>query len=233
MKALLLAAGLGTRLRPLTEHTPKCLVPIHGRPLLDYGLDMLLDGGGVDHAWINTHHLAAKVAAHVRASRWAARTTLFHEPELLGTGGTLLANRAELAGDPLLVAHADNLCTFDVRKFAAAHAARPPGVQMTMMTFVTDTPESCGIVELDVEGRVVAFHEKVRTPPGRVANGAVYILEPTVIDFLAELGRPVIDLSTEVLPRFVGRIVAHPNDGYLRDIGTPAALAAAEREFPG
>jgi mannose-1-phosphate guanylyltransferase len=232
LKALLLAAGFGTRLRPLTEHTPKCLVPIHGRPLLDYWLDRLLDDG-IDHAVINTHYLADKVQAHVRASRWASRTTLAHEPVLLGTGGTVLANRSALEGGPFLVAHADNLCTFDVRAFIAAHAGRPAGVEITMMTFVTDTPESCGIVQTDEQGRVVAFHEKVRNPPGRVANGAVYILEPSVLDFLSTLGRPVIDLSTEVIPRYLGRIVVHANDGYLRDIGSPEALAAAHREFPG
>lgn len=232
MKALLLAAGFGTRLRPITERTPKCLVPIHGRPLLDYWLDMLLDAG-IEHAVVNTHYLSEQVEAHVRASPWAARTTLVHEPVLLGTGGTVLKNRDALAGGPFLVAHADNLCTFDVGAFMAAHAGRPKGVDITMMTFVTDTPESCGIVESDTEGRVIAFHEKVRNPPGRVANGAVYILEPSVIDFLAGLGRTVIDLSTEVIPHYLGRIVTHANDGYLRDIGSPEALAAAHREFPG
>ena len=69
MKALLLAAGLGTRLRPLTDRTPKCLVPVLGKPLLEYWLDMLL-GGGIAEVLVNTHHLAEQVEAYREASRW-------------------------------------------------------------------------------------------------------------------------------------------------------------------
>ena len=230
MNALLLAAGLGTRLRPLTEHTPKCLIEIHGRPLLGYWLDLLLDRG-FERAIVNTHYLASQVEAFVAASRWAPRVHLVREPELLGTGGTILANRATLESGPFLVAHADNLCQFDVKSFMDAHSRRAPGVEITMMTFITDTPSTCGIVQTDALDRVVAFHEKVENPPGRVANGAVYIVEPSVVAFLAGLGKSVIDFSTDVIPRYLGRIATHPNDGYLRDIGTPEALAAAHREF--
>ena len=101
-----------------------------------------------------------------------------------------------------------------------------------MMTFDTDAPQSCGIVE-EQAGVVVAFHEKVANPPGTRANAAVYIFEPEVLDFLASLGKPVIDLSTEVLPHFLGRIHTFHNTWYHRDIGTLASLALAEREFPG
>jgi len=78
---------------------------------------------------------------------------------------------------------------------------------------------------------VIGFHEKVPNPPGRLANAAVYIMQPGVLEFLASLGGEVIDLSTQVLPHYIGRIFTHPLGGYLRDIGTPNALLAAEREF--
>ncbi|MGH9203514.1 MAG: sugar phosphate nucleotidyltransferase, partial [Vicinamibacterales bacterium] len=87
MRALLLAAGYGTRLKPLTDAVPKCLVPIRGRPLLDYWLDLLFTDG-IEAALINTHHLADRVQAFVAASRWKSRVTLVHEDSLLGTGGT-------------------------------------------------------------------------------------------------------------------------------------------------
>ncbi len=230
MRALLLAAGLGTRLRPLTETVPKCLVPVHGRPLLDYWLDHLF-AAGIARVLINTHWLASQVEAHVAASPWQDRIDLVHEPTLLGTAGTVLANRDWLGDAPYLLAHADNLTDFDVPAFLAAHAARPRDTALTMLAFRTDAPQTCGILELDADNRVRAFHEKVEDPPGNLANAAVYACEPEVTAHIAALGRPVADFSTEVIPTFVGRILAVETRGYHRDIGTPQALALAEAEF--
>lgn len=230
MRALLLAAGLGTRLRPITDHVPKCLVPIHGKPLLGYWLDMLLPNG-VERVLVNTHYLSDAVREFVAASAWRDSIEMVHEEELLGTGGTVLRNRDFLAGGPFMVVHADNLTRFDVRAFIHAHDCRPSGVDITMMTFDTDAPQSCGIVELDSRGVVIKFHEKVAKPPSNHANAAVYIFEPSVIGYLASLGKAVIDISTEVLPRYLGRMQAFNNSDYHRDIGTPESLALAEREF--
>jgi len=230
MKALLLAAGLGTRLRPLTETTPKCLVPIQGKPLMAYWLDLLLPKY-VTQVLVNTHYLPQAVQDFIQASRWRQAVTLVHEEALLGTGGTVLKNRAFLEDGPFLLAHADNLTRFDVPAFLAAHARRPPGVELTMMTFDTDTPQSCGIVEQDAEGRVVAFHEKVANPPGTRANAAVYVMEPSVIPFLASFGKEIIDLSTEVLPHYLGKMQTFHNADYHRDIGTLESLRLAEMEF--
>jgi mannose-1-phosphate guanylyltransferase len=231
MRALLLCAGLGTRLRPITATVPKCLVPIRGRPLLDYWLDSLVDGG-VERILINTHYLAERVADHVRHSQWSERATIVYEPTLLGTGGTILSNRAFFADRPFLVAHADNLSTIDIAAFMRAHLHRSPGTDMTMAVFYTDQPQSCGIVRLDPEGRVIEFHEKSANPPGNLANGAVYIFEPEAIDQLERLGKPIVDLSTEVIPTYLGRIQSYQIAGYHRDIGTVESLNRAEVEFP-
>ena len=230
MKALLLAGGFGTRLRPITDTIPKCLVPIHGRPLLQYWFDLLFPTH-VEAAVVNTHYLPEPVRAFVAASPWRERIALVHEDELLGTGGTVLANRAFFAGGPFMVAHADNLTRFDVAAFFERHRTRPAGAQITMMTFTTDHPQSCGVVELDAAGLVQGFHEKVANPPSNHANAAVYIFEPSVLDFLGSLGKPVIDLSTEVIPHFLGRMTTFHNGDYHRDIGTPESLAKAEAEF--
>ena len=230
MRALLLAAGIGSRLRPLTNTTPKCLVRVHDRPLLDYWLDLVFEGG-VERALLNTHWLAEQVQAHVAQSRWRDRIDLVHEDELLGTGGTVLANRAWFADQPFLVAHADNLTDFDVEGLLAAHRNRPSGCIMTMLAFRTDDPSSCGILELDQQNRVLAFHEKVKNPPGNLANGAVYVFEPAVIDDIAALGKSVVDLSTEVIPNYLGRILCVETSGYHRDIGNPESLRRAHLEF--
>ncbi len=228
MKALLLAAGLGTRLRPITNMVPKCLVPVRGVPLLDYWLDLLLSTREITRVLINTSYLADEVRGHVGRSRWRERVDLVHEDRLLGTGGTILANRRYLGAEAFLVAHADNLTRFDVSAFVARHRARPAGCAITMMTFDTDSPASCGIVEQDAIGVVRAMHEKVKTFHGTRANAAVYILEPEVISFIAGLGRPFVDLSTEVLPEYFGRIASFHNSTYHRDIGTTDSLRLAE-----
>ena len=230
MRALLLAAGIGSRLRPLTNTTPKCLVRVHDQPLLDYWLDLVFDGG-IERALLNTHWLSAQVRAHVENSPWYQRIDLVHEDELLGTGGTVLANRDWFGKQPFLVAHADNLTDFDVAGLITAHTNRPPGCIMTMLAFRTDDPRSCGILELDGQNRVLAFHEKVENPPGNLANGAVYIFEPEVIDDVARLGRNVVDLSTEVIPNYLGRIFCVETSGYHRDIGNPQSLRRAHLEF--
>ena len=102
-----------------------------------------------------------------------------------------------------------------------------------MLAFATDDPRSCGILELDGRGIVTAFHEKVENPPGNLANGAVYIFEPEILEFLAAMRTDVIDLSTEVMPAYLGRILAVPTAAYHRDIGNLASLARAEAEFRG
>jgi mannose-1-phosphate guanylyltransferase len=230
MRALLLAAGVGSRLLPITATTPKCLVIINRRPLLDYWLELLF-GAGIERVLINTHWLAEQVDAYVKASRWSSRIDLVHEGELLGTGGTVLANRKWFQGRPFILAHADNLTDFDVAGLIAVHRMRPSGHLMTMLGFRTDDPRSCGILELDDRGTVVAFHEKVDDPPGNLANGAVYVFEPEVIDAIAAMGRPTVDLSTEIIPRFVGRILCLETNGYHRDIGTLESLHRACVEF--
>jgi mannose-1-phosphate guanylyltransferase len=231
VKAVLLAAGLGTRLRPLTDFLPKCLAPVRGRPLLEYWLRLLLESQ-VSRVLINTHHHADLVAAYVAGSPWSDRIELSHEPVLLGTGGTLLANARFLGAEPFLVAHADNLTSFDLQALLAAHHARPEGTLITMMTFTTLDPQSCGIVTTDDRGVVNGFFEKTPNPPGNRANAAVYLFEPEVLKFIGSLNRTFVDLSSDVLPRFVGHMATWHNSTYHRDIGTLESLAAGNREFP-
>lgn len=231
MRALLLAAGLGTRLQPLTNYLPKCLVPIHGRPLLDYWLETLLDHG-VEQVLINTHYMAPMVEQYLNRSTWLPNITLVHEETLWGTGGTILRNCGFFKGEAFLVAHADNLTIFDLPTFIHQHSVRPKECEITMMVFKTPSPQSCGIVSLDSRGVVQAFHEKVLNPPGNLANGAVYILEPAVVDWMADLGKTQVDFSTEVIPHFLGKIFSYRNDLYHRDIGMMESWVEANRDFP-
>lgn len=226
MRALLLAAGLGTRLRPLTDTIPKCLVPIKGQALLGIWLDRLTQAG-IGPFLINTHYLSARVQAFVAASPYCDQVTLVHEKKLLGTAGTLIANLDFFEGQDGLLIHADNYCLADFHGFVQAHERRPSGCLMTMMTFRSDTPSSCGIVELDGRGVVVGFHEKVANPPGNLANGAVYLLSAELLQTMATELHTVMDFSTEVLQQLVGRIYTYETKAFFLDIGTPEAYDRA------
>jgi mannose-1-phosphate guanylyltransferase len=226
MRALLLAAGMGTRLRPLTETVPKCLVPIKGQALLDIWLERLQEAG-IGPCLVNTHHLSGLVESFVETSPYRYNVNLVHEAELKGTAGTLMQNLDYFRGGDAMLIHADNYCLADLSAFIQAHCKRPSECVMTMMTFRTRRPEYCGIVERDARGVVTAFHEKIINPPGDTANGGVYILSS---EFLRQLNTEfphATDFSTQVIPPFMGRIYSFHTSETFMDIGTPESYAAA------
>ena len=228
LRALLLAAGLGTRLWPLTLHTPKCLMPVAGEPLLGRWLRQL-EAAGCEAVLINTHHLADQVEAFLRERpAGPMRVQTIYEPELLGTAGTLLANRAFFEASTGLLIHADNAMAEDLQGLLAAHAARPAQCMLTMLTFCTDQPRSCGIVATDAQGIVTAFYEKLSDPPGTCANGALYVFDSQLLSFIVGMSPRPSDFSTEVIPALMGRIQTHHTEQPYLDIGTPAALGAAQ-----
>lgn len=219
MRAILLAAGYGTRLQPLTITIPKCLVPINGKPLLEIWLERLTESG-IGPFLINTHYLTEQVNAFIGSSPYSDQVTLVQENELLGTAGTLIANLDFFQDEDGLLIHADNYCLADFRCFIQAHINRPPECVITMMTFRTDDPKNCGIVELDKRGVVFDFHEKVKSPHGNLANGAVYILSAELLKRLGNELHSVTDFSTQVLHRFVGGIFTYETSEVFQDVGT-------------
>jgi D,D-heptose 1,7-bisphosphate phosphatase len=228
VKALLLAGGLGTRLRPLTDTVPKCLVPIDERPLLDVWVDCLAEAGIVE-ARINTHALAEVVRAHIEQVNADGRLHLVesHEPTLLGSAGTVAAN-ADLAddADEIVIIYADNLSDIDLRPLIAFH--RRHGDPLTMVLFHAPNPRACGIAELDEQGRIVSFVEKPDQPTSDLANAGLYVVDADTYREIAAMG--AFDLGFEVLPRFVGRMRGWVWGGYYLDIGTHQALDRARRE---
>lgn len=226
--AILLAAGKGTRLRPITETIPKCLVPINETPLLYIWLKSLFEVG-IRHFFINSHYLAHQVEEAIAAHPLKKLVTLEYEEHLLGTAGTVkrLVNKYGLQDESVLVAHADNLCICDWLGFFRSYAMRPEYAVAGLMSFETPTPESCGILELDDDNIVQNFYEKQKIPRGNLANGAVYIFSPWVLAQIQSLSETESDLSTNLIPRLLGKILVWKNDRYLRDIGTVASLTQA------
>ncbi len=230
MKALLLAAGLGTRLKPITNTIPKCLVPINGKPLLEYWLENLSEVG-INEFLINISYLSEQVIEFVQNSIYKDKITLVYEDELLNTGGTLLANKNFFNNELFMLVHADNLSFCDFEAFIDSHKNRPKKSEITTMLFKSDNPSSCGIVELDNQNIVQKFHEKVKNPPSDLANGAVYICEPSIFTFLEALDKKNIDFSNDVLPQFMGKINTYLNESYHRDIGTIESYGLAQVEI--
>jgi len=227
INALLLAAGYGTRLKPYTNEWPKCLMPVHGSPLLEHWLESIKEIG-ITKVLVNLHYLASTVETFLRRPTFSAWVDFVYESELMGTAGTIRTNYSYLAHSTLLLVHADNYCQCDFGAFLRYHKEeRPKGCLMTMMTFDTPTPSACGIVETDSSGVVTAFYEKVPNPPGNRANGAVYLLEPEALEWINEHPEAQ-DFSTQVLPRFLGRIATWHNDQIHIDIGTIESLNEAQ-----
>lgn len=233
VKALVTAAGLGTRLRPITDTIPKALAPVGGRPLLDYWMDALAEAG-VEDVLINTHHLPEKLREYIaRINRdghngRAFRVRETYEPTLLGSAGTLTANRdwADDASEVLII-YSDNLCGASLAEMLRFHRSHPDPV--TMLVFRCAEPKRCGIAELDDEKRIVSFIEKPENPRSDLANGGIYVVDADAFREMADM--KVFDIGFHVLPKFVGRMRGWEWGGYHLDIGTHESLAKAEADL--
>lgn len=230
MKAFLLAAGVGKRLRPLTAVRPKCLMPVAGRPLLDYWL-ALCRRHGVDEVVINLHHHADQVREYIDARKTAGlQVRLFEEKRLLGSGGTLAANEDFVRGEKeFLVLYADNLTNVDLGDLIRFHHAHDGPV--TMSLFHTEVPQQCGIVELGESGKVRSFEEKPERPRSDLANAGVMVMEPEVYALFPR--EQTFDLGHDVLPGLAGRMYGKVIEEYLQDIGTLEKYLQALRDWRG
>jgi len=239
MKAFLLAAGAGTRLQPYTNTVPKCLIPIHGRPLLEIWIN-LLARHGVTEVLINTHHLAPEVEQFVahHQKRTRVKLTTAFEPTLLGSGGTLWAHRALVKdANTFLIVYADNLTDVDLSRMVSFHyQCRNRGGLLTMGLFQAPDPSACGIAVLDPTARIVKFVEKPAKPESIWANAGIYVASAGIFDYFppytGEPGQSVLDLGYHVLPRLTGKAFGWEVTGYLRDIGTVASYHQALQEWP-
>jgi mannose-1-phosphate guanylyltransferase len=224
---MLLAAGRATRLGSLSSQTPKVLHRIGEEILLDRLIRQLKEVG-VSEILINTHHLSDAIRKHVshRSDRGAFEIT--YEPELLGTLGSVRANRSFFGASAGYVLHADNFFEGSLTVLPEAYSGRAPGVWGAMLTFDSPEPSQCGVVVTDEGGVVIDFFEKVAYPPVSQASAATYLFGPEVFDFLETTPASADDISLHLLPLLRGRLVAAHTTSRVVDIGTPAGLALAQ-----
>lgn len=229
MKAFLLAAGLGTRLRPLTDQTPKCLLPVRGVPVLAIWLD-LCHRHGIDEVLINAHSHGGQVREYLAAHRNGVNATVVDEPVLLGSAGTILANRKWLGGERCFwIIYADVLTTASLGKMMQFHRERR-GLA-TLGGYEVPDPERCGIMQADADGLIQRFVEKPKTPAGRLAFSGLMIADAALLEWIPD-NRPA-DLGFDVLPQLAGKMYAWPISDYLLDIGTFENFKLAQKTWPG
>jgi mannose-1-phosphate guanylyltransferase len=232
MKAFLLAAGEGRRLRPLTDTLPKCLVPIRGTPLLAVWLQ-LLEHAGVTEVVVTLHHAHERVLEFLHSYRTAQSVHTVFEPQLLGSAGTVVANRRFVEGEEsFLILYADVLTNVDLQKMMRFHERQHTA--LTLGVTPTDRPREKGTVVLDRDRRVVAFEEKAAHPRSNLANAGIYVARRDLFEYLPQpVPGEILDFGHHVLPRMVRNLTAYPIDEFLMDIGTLAAYETAQSEWPG
>lgn len=229
MKAFLLAAGNGTRLRPLTDETPKCLLPVRGVPLLQIWLENCRMAG-IDEVLINIHSHAAQVREFAARQNAGVKVAITEEKNLLGSAGTVAENRTFVAGeDDFFILYADVLTNMDFAEMLDFH--RKKRVQATIGVYQVPDPHRCGIVTMDENARVQSFVEKPENPRSSLAFSGVMIAKPQMLELIPST-RPA-DIGFHLLPQLIGRMAAYPIYSYLLDIGTMENYSAAQSSWPG
>jgi len=214
MRALLLAAGYGTRLKPLTDHVPKPLTLFMGRPILDLVYEKVR-AAGLREVAVNTHHLPERISQHIQNSAlYRQPIHLSHEPEILGTGGSLNPLRPWLGREDLLIFNGDILTTLDLAALASAYEGSGAIAAMVLL------PHKAGTTPVYLkEGRVVGIGEAVAGAVKRTFAG-VHILSEGFVAAVPKSGfLSVIDTYKALLTEH--KVLGFEHEGYWADLGIP------------
>src|SRR6202046_1361403 len=219
MRAMVLAAGLGTRLRPLTNEITKPMVPVLDRPVMAHILD-LLDRHGLEHVIASLHYFPESIKRY-----FGERLSYRYEEELLGTAGGVRACAAFFGDEAFLIISGDALTDIDLSAFVARHR-EAGGIATLAVKKVSDTREY-GVVLHDREGRITGFQEKPNPQEALsdLGNGGIYIFEPAIFDYFPE--RPFVDWAQDVFPALLGHdgpFHLHEVREYWNDVGSLAEL---------
>jgi NDP-sugar pyrophosphorylase family protein len=228
MKAMVLAAGRGSRLRPLTDTVPKPMIPIGDRPLLEHVV-RLLQNHGFDDLTINLSHLPDVIRDHFGDGRdFNVSIRYSFEPQMLGTAGALLPVAEHFRDDDFLVYYADNLTNVDLRALWREHTATQADATIGLL-WMPD-PAGRGIVGLDEKGWIDRWLEKPAASEvfdDYLINGGIYAMRPTMLDKIPFTGAP--DFAHDVLPELLqdgARLYGHRLQGQLLSTDTPERYQA-------
>ncbi len=202
MKAVVLAAGKGTRLSSLTRNVPKPMLVVGGRPVIDRTLEMVAQSG-VREVFMNLHHCAEVLTDYCKdGARWGVKLTYAFEPTLLGTAGAVKKFGPLLgSGAPFFVVYGDNYLECELSRLSEFHKAHR-GIA-TLALFEKEDVTGSGVVQLAENGRIMRFVEKppARQDVGRLVNGGVYVLSPDVLRLIPEA--TPCDFAFDVFPSLI------------------------------
>lgn len=236
MKAMLLAAGEGTRLRPLTLEMPKVLLPIGGQPLIEYQLSWLKHHG-IQEVAINLYHLGNKVKDFLGdGSRFGVKIFYSTEEKLLGTAGGV-KRMEHLFHNTFAVVYADVLTNFNLSAMVKFHQEKKAAA--TLVIFEAPNPTEVGVVEMSSEGRILSFVEKPKAANlelQSLASGGVYVLEKEVLKYIPAQG--FSDFAYDIFPKLLELSLpiygyALKSQDYLIDIGTIEKYNQANKDVLG
>jgi mannose-1-phosphate guanylyltransferase len=228
LKALILSAGFGKRLKSLTKTTPKCLIKIKGMPILVYWFKKLqfLE---IDNILVNTHYLSHKVESVVKNYQNELNINLVYEKNLLGTAGTLKKNISFFNNsDGALVIHCDNYTNDDLRGFIKFINKNKKYI--CIFAFYTSKPLECGILEIDKNNFVKNIYEKNSDKNGNLANGAIYYFPKKILDNMKFQKKNIgEDIVNDILYDFIGNIKCYKTSNFFIDIGNIENLKLAKK----
>lgn len=233
MKAILLAGGKGTRLRPLTLHTPKPIVPIFDRPFLRYQIDLLRRVPDIDEIILSLNYQPGRIEeVFGDGEDLGIHLRYVVEPTPLGTGGAIKFAAGEALEDPIVVFNGDVLTSVDVAAVIRLHRERR--AKATIVLTPVDNPSAYGLVQTDKDGNVVDFLEKPSTDQitCNTINAGIYVLEPKTLDRIPK--DTAFSIERGYFPSLVQNhetFVAMISDGYWLDIGTPEKYRDAHRDI--
>lgn len=228
MKAFLLAAGEGTRLRPITDRLPKCLVAIRGTPMLEIWID-LCHRFGISEMLINLHSHSDIVRDYLNRRSHPVKISVSEERELLGSAGTVAENRRWVANEKSFwIFYADVLTNANLERMRTFHCSKN-GVA-TLAVYEVPDPSRCGVVVADTSGRILEFEEKPKQPKSNLAFAGLMIATPQFLDAIPD--RVPADIGFDVIPRIADRSYAYKLDTYTLDIGTMANYNLAQTTWP-
>jgi NDP-sugar pyrophosphorylase family protein len=231
MKAMLLAAGEGRRLRPLTEHLPKPMLPVLGRPLISYLLDLLRQHG-VREVAINLHHCPAPLVSYVReGQQFGLRIVYSHEERLLGSAGAVRRLASFWGNEPFFVVYGDVLTNLNLSALLRFHRRRDAAV--TVALYRPEALHECGVARLDEDSRVIEFVEKppADSTPSPWASAGVYVVDPAVLDHVPD--ETPFDFGYDLLPRLLNAgapVYGYRSEALVLDIGVPQRYRRADQE---
>ena len=229
MKAIILSAGEGTRIRKINHEVPKVLIPIIHKPMILWNIELLKEYGIIDIA-INTHYMATQIKEYLdNGKRYGVNILYSYEKELLGTAGAL-KNFKDFFNDTFVVLYGDVISKINLKELIKFH--KKNNAIGTLVVHKTDHPEDSDIVCVDKNNKIInTFHKSGKGGFGTLGNAAMYILEPEVLNYIDSTP---CDFFKDIFPQILKdgkKLMAYDTKEFIKDAGTPNRIIEVEEKL--